>query len=154
MEKHRILFVCMGNICRSPTAEGVFRKLAMQRNLEHLFEIDSAGTGGWHIGSPPDQRAQHAALERNIDLSILRARQVARSDFEYFDSVIAMDRDNLAVLQGLAPQTLHHKIRLLLKSGDSTTGEPSSSGRDSSGCSVTSNRMGTAVSFPVDPRSR
>ena len=95
----------------------------MQRNLEHLFEIDSAGTGGWHIGSPPDQRAQHAALERNIDLSILRARQVVRSDFEYFDSVIAMDRDNLTVLQGLAPQTLHHKIRLLLKSGDSTTGD-------------------------------
>ena len=115
MQAHRILFVCMGNICRSPTAEGVFRKLAIERGVENLFEIDSAGTGGWHIGNPPDQRAQQAALQRGIDLSTLRARQVSPRDIEYFDTLIAMDRDNLDRLRILASKSHQHKIKLLLE---------------------------------------
>src|SRR6056300_750977 len=93
-QKVRVLFVCMGNICRSPTAEGVFRKLLSERNQESRFEIDSAGTGNWHAGSPPDARAQQAALARQIDLSMLRARQVSAHDFEHFDLILAMDEDN------------------------------------------------------------
>ena len=77
MDTHRILFVCMGNICRSPTAEGVFRKRVEQRGVEHRFEIDSAGTGGWHIGCPAEKRAQQAASERDIDLSSLRRGRFA-----------------------------------------------------------------------------
>jgi protein-tyrosine phosphatase len=85
MEKIKVLFVCMGNICRSPTAEGVFAKLLKEQNLEAHFVIDSAGTHAYHIGEPPDQRAQHAALERDIELTHLRARKVEMEDFEDFD---------------------------------------------------------------------
>ena len=104
----------MGNICRSPTAEGVFRKILAERNLEDLFEVDSAGTGNWHEGLPPDTRAQQAALARRIDLSGLRARQVKARDFEAFDMILAMDNDNLTRLRSSSPATLHHKITLLL----------------------------------------
>jgi protein-tyrosine phosphatase len=105
----------MGNICRSPTAEGVFRHLVIQSGIEDRFEIDSAGTGDWHTGSAPDNRALHAAKARNIDLSTLRARQVRTDDFAYFDTIIAMDKDNHARLTELAGEAHHHKIRLLLE---------------------------------------
>ena len=90
----RVLFVCLGNICRSPTAEGMFRKTVHSRGLDRQFEIDSAGTGDWHIGAPPDHRAQRAAARRGIDLSGLRARQADAADMARFDYIIAMDRDN------------------------------------------------------------
>jgi protein-tyrosine phosphatase len=117
----KVLFVCMGNICRSPTAEGVFQQLVARQGLEQRFEIDSAGTGDWHVGAPPDQRAQQAANLRNIDLSSLRARQVSVDDFTYFDTIIAMDHDNLNQLQRLAPENQRHKIRLLLEYQDGPT---------------------------------
>ena len=106
MPVHRVLFVCLGNICRSPLAEGVFRKSVEARALDHKlahefphkFEIDSAGTGDWHIGAPPDHRAQHAAARRGIDLSGLRARQADTDDMNAFDYIIAMDNANYASL--------------------------------------------------------
>lgn len=108
----------MGNICRSPTAEGMFRKLAADKGIENRFEVDSAGTGGWHIGSPPDERAQRASLERGIDISSLQARQVVAEDIVYYDTIIAMDQDNLSRLQSMAPESHRHKIRLMLDFGD------------------------------------
>src|SRR5262245_3545136 len=98
----RILFVCMGNICRSPTAEGVMRYLLEERGLDGEIELDSAGTGGWHVGAPPDARATEAARARGITLEGA-ARQVTRADFEDFDVLVAMDRDNLADLRAMAP---------------------------------------------------
>ena len=100
----RVLFVCMGNICRSPTAQGVFANLVADRGLAHAIETDSAGTHAYHIGEPPDPRARQAALRRGIDLSPQRARQVVTEDFQRFDLVLAMDRDNLLNLQRLCPQ--------------------------------------------------
>ena len=85
MEKIKVLFVCMGNICRSPTAEGVFAKLLKERALEEYFDIDSAGTHAYHVGEQPDLRSQQAALERNVKLSHLRARKVIMGDFADFD---------------------------------------------------------------------
>lgn len=111
---HRVLFVCLGNICRSPTAEGVFRAAVEARGLEARFEIDSAGTGDWHIGAPPDRRAQRAAARRGVDLSGLRARQIAAGDIARFDHIIAMDAANHADLTRLAGAEHRHKIRLLL----------------------------------------
>jgi protein-tyrosine phosphatase len=112
----RILFVCMGNICRSPTAEGVMRHLLAERGLEDEIEVQSAGTGGWHAGSPPDARSTRAAAARGITLDGA-ARQVTRADFEDFDLLVAMDRDNLADLRAIAPPGTEHKIRLLLGEG-------------------------------------
>ncbi|WP_317929181.1 low molecular weight protein-tyrosine-phosphatase [Halioxenophilus sp. WMMB6] len=99
-----VLFVCLGNICRSPTAEGVFRHIVARDPLasELGIEIDSAGTGGWHVGSAPDARSQAAAATRGYDLSPLRARQVAESDFKRFNFILAMDRDNLRDLNAMA----------------------------------------------------
>ena len=110
----RILFVCMGNICRSPTAEGVARALAERQGLAQNYEFDSAGTHDYHIGEPPDRRSQAAALARGIDLSKLRARQVAAEDFERFDLILAMDRANLGWLIQRCPETQQHKLQLLL----------------------------------------
>lgn len=110
----RILFVCLGNICRSPTAEGVFRQIVQSRGLDARFEIDSAGTGDWHLGAPPDHRARHAAARRGIDLSGLRARQTSAADMAAFDYLIAMDRDNYTRLQHLAGAAHRHKVHLLL----------------------------------------
>jgi len=118
---HRVLFVCLGNICRSPTAEGVFRAAVEARGLESRFEIDSAGTGDWHIGAPPDHRAQRAAARRGVDLSRLRARQIAADDMAKFDHIIAMDAANYADLTRLAGPRHRHKVRLLL--ADSALGE-------------------------------
>ncbi len=110
----KILFVCMGNICRSPTAEGVFRKLVAEHGLDEAFEIDSAGTGPWHVGRPPDARAREAAARRGIVIDHLRGRQVCAADFEYFDYIVAMDRANLADLADLASREDHHKLHLMM----------------------------------------
>jgi protein-tyrosine phosphatase len=109
----RILFVCMGNICRSPTAEGVMRALVRDEGLDAAIELDSAGTGGWHAGEPPDERAVHAALQRDIALDGA-ARQVTAADFERFDLVLAMDRENERDLVALAPDDeARAKVHLL-----------------------------------------
>ena len=98
-----VLFVCLGNICRSPTAEGVFRRKVQEAGLEARVHVDSAGTGDWHVGRPPDARMMEAASRRGLDLSMLRARQVTRDDFDAFDVVVAMDGINLEDLEALAP---------------------------------------------------
>ena len=97
----RVLFVCMGNICRSPTAEGVFARKVREAGLAQHIRIDSAGTHAYHIGNPPDERTQRAAKRRGYDLSALRARKVEVHDFMHFDYVLAMDEENLAILQDL-----------------------------------------------------
>lgn len=107
-----ILFVCLGNICRSPTAEAVFRVRTAAAGLD--VEIASAGTGAWHIGSPPDERAQAAGLARGYDLTPIRAQQVSPSDYETFDFLLAMDHDNLATLKSRAPKSADGRIRLFL----------------------------------------
>ena len=112
----RILFVCMGNICRSPTAEGVMRHLIAERGLAGEIEVQSAGTGGWHAGSPPDARATATAQARGITLEGA-ARQVTTADFEDFDLLVAMDRDNLRDLRAIAPPGTEHKLRMLLADG-------------------------------------
>jgi len=99
--KNRVLFVCLGNICRSPTAEGVCTHLARQRGM--AVTADSAGTGGWHVGEPPDRRAIAAASSRGYDISALRARQVGRADFDRFDLILGMDESNIAALERLRP---------------------------------------------------
>lgn len=114
MAKHRILFVCLGNICRSPMAEGVFRRVIDEENVAHLFEIDSAGLGDWHVGQAPDSRAQAAARGRGMDISGQSARQIARGDFARFDLLLAMDGSNVEELVQLAPKSERHKIRRFL----------------------------------------
>jgi protein-tyrosine phosphatase len=109
-----VLMVCLGNICRSPTAEGVLRNLAAQEAPELALEIDSAGTADYHIGAPPDPRSQAAAKKRGIDISGLRARQVTQSDFERFDLILAMDGENLRELQALKPRGSHASVKLFL----------------------------------------
>ncbi len=104
----------MGNICRSPTAHGVFERMVRDAGLAALIEVDSAGTHAYHIGKSPDPRSQETALGRGIDLSGQRARKAAREDFEQFDYVIAMDRDNLANLLTIAPDAHRTKLHLLL----------------------------------------
>ena len=98
-----VLFVCLGNICRSPTAEAVFRRRVTGAGLEERIHIDSAGTGDWHIGKAPDRRASAAAAQRGYELDRLRARQVSAEDFHRFDLILAMDDNNLADLQALRP---------------------------------------------------
>jgi protein-tyrosine phosphatase len=121
MAKHRLLFVCLGNICRSPMAEGAFRRVAQEDGLLDRFEIDSAGLGNWHVGQAPDTRAQAAASARGIDISSQSARQVTRADFERFDLLLAMDGMNHAELLELAPQDAQHKIRYFLDFAPHTT---------------------------------
>lgn len=111
----RILFVCMGNICRSPSAEGVFRHVLASRAPELQVEIDSAGTHDYHIGSPPDRRSIAAAKRRGIDLSSLRARMVAAEDFAHYDLILAMDDENLRELRQRAPAAQQHRIRLMME---------------------------------------
>ena len=107
-----ILFVCLGNICRSPLAEGAFRAEAARRGLE--VEADSAGTGGWHAGEPPDRRAIAAARRGGVDISGLRARKVGRADFDRFDHIVALDDENLADLEALRPAGSRARLSLLL----------------------------------------
>ena len=110
----RVLMVCMGNICRSPTAEGVLRKYIKNNRLGDIVEVDSAGTHGYHVGEAPDSRTQRAAAARGYNLSQLRARKVARQDLEYFDLILAMDKSNLDNLRRMAPPELHDRIRLFM----------------------------------------
>jgi protein-tyrosine phosphatase len=110
----RILFVCMGNICRSPTAEGVFRNVLATHAPALQIDIDSAGTHDYHVGAPPDRRAVAAAKRRGIDLSELRARMVAAEDFAHYDLILAMDRENLDELKRRAPAVHHERIRLMM----------------------------------------
>ena len=112
--KNKILFVCMGNICRSPTAEGAFRSIVDNKNLSQNFDIDSAGTHAYHIGNSPDQRALKAAIDNGVDLSKQRARQVHESDIYYYDYIIAMDSDNLEILKSMCPKESNSKIELML----------------------------------------
>ena len=109
-----ILFVCTGNICRSVTAEGVFRKLANDAGLGHLIKIDSAGTHGYHIGDPPDPRSQAAARSRGYDLSKLRARKLDRNDFERFDLLLAMDDDHYRIMGRMAAEAEAGKVKLMM----------------------------------------
>jgi protein-tyrosine phosphatase len=113
--KTSVLMVCTGNICRSPTADGVLRHLVREAGLERLIEVDSAGTHDYHVGEAPDERAQRHALRRGYDLAGLRARQVARVDFERFDLILAMDRGHLALLERAAPTQHRHKLRLFMQ---------------------------------------
>jgi len=110
----KVLFVCMGNICRSPTAEGVFRHRAEENQLEQRIDIDSAGTHAYHVGDPPDRRATQAALKRGVNLSSQRARRVNDNDYEDFDFILAMDTDNLEILTSNCPEEHGHKLSLFL----------------------------------------
>jgi protein-tyrosine phosphatase len=111
----RVLFVCMGNICRSPTAEGVFRKLHEELAPQLDLQVDSAGTHAYHIEERPDPRSYAAALDRDVDISGHRGRQATFQDFHDFDYVIAMDSDNLRRLQALRPKSSRAQLRLLLE---------------------------------------
>lgn len=117
----KVLFVCLGNICRSPTAHGIFAKQVLDQQLNQQIYVDSAGTGDWHVGEPPDTRAVQAAFQRGYDLSLLRARQVQASDFSEFDYIVAMDGDNMRNLLAICPDHYHHKINLLLDFGEHDT---------------------------------
>lgn len=121
MKSASVLFVCLGNICRSPTAEAVFRAQVKAAGLADEIQIDSAGTGDWHIGKAPDHRAQTAGLERGFDLSALRARLVTSEDFSRHQWIIAMDENNLRDLKKLAPPTHEKKISLLLDYAQQST---------------------------------
>jgi protein-tyrosine phosphatase len=110
----KVLFVCMGNICRSPTAEAVFRAKVEAAGLSEYIQIDSAGTHDYHIGSQPDNRTQIAAKQRGYDLSALRGRQVTAQDFQNFDYVLAMDLANLTILQHLRPADANSHLGLFL----------------------------------------
>jgi protein-tyrosine phosphatase len=111
---YRVLMVCMGNICRSPTAEGVLRQYIKNNRLGDFVEVDSAGTHGYHVGEAPDSRTQRAAAVRGYNLSQLRARKVARQDLDYFDLILAMDKSNLDNLRRMAPPEFHDRIRLFM----------------------------------------
>ena len=113
-ESQQILFVCMGNICRSPTAEGVFRKILEDQAPEVSIRVDSAGTHAYHVGEPPDSRACLAAERRGIDLRTQRARRVTEDDFRVFDLVIAMDELNYALLLEISPSEHHERVRLFM----------------------------------------
>lgn len=114
----KVLFVCMGNICRSPTAHGVFRALVEKEGLSQAVEIDSAGTHAYHVGSAPDRRAQATAQERGIDISDLVARRVEPDDFDLFDFVVAMDQDNYMSLSEICPDQHVDKIFMFMDFAD------------------------------------
>ncbi len=135
---HRVLFVCLGNICRSPTAEGVMRQVVADAGADGEVVVDSAGTAGWHEGDPPDRRSVAEARGRGVDLSGLRGRQVGAYDFDQFDLLLAMDRENQLDLLALAPDDeARGKVRLLrefdpeaVASGDVEVGDPYYGGPD------------------------
>jgi len=113
-KKVNVLFVCMGNICRSPTADAVFRHVVKKAELEHTIFVDSAGTHAYHIGDPPDYRAQSSALQRGYQMNGLRARKVSANDFVNFDYILAMDGENLAILHNNCPDQFSHKLSLFM----------------------------------------
>ena len=113
--KSSVVFICTGNICRSPTAEGVFLKLVEDAGLADRIIVDSAGTHDYHVGEPPDARTVEAAARRGYDLSRLRARKFEREDFQRFDLVIAMDRDNQGILARLAQPSASHRLRMMME---------------------------------------
>jgi protein-tyrosine phosphatase len=115
VEKIGVLFVCMGNICRSPTAHGVFETLVRQESLHDRIVVDSAGTHAYHIGNPPDPRACAAALRRGVDLSSQRARRIGEEDFYRFDYVLVMDRENLEIVEQICPPDHREKVQLLME---------------------------------------
>ena len=119
----KVLFVCMGNICRSPTAEGVFRHQVNGAGLTEQIFIDSAGTHAYHVGNPPDTRSQGAALKRGVDLSTQRARRVTEDDFSSFDYVIAMDESNKDDLLAICPAGYEERVQLFLDFADSQESE-------------------------------
>ena len=114
-KKVRVLFVCMGNICRSPLAHGFFEQLVEQAGLGASIEVDSAGTHSYHVGDPPDERARQSALRRGFDIGHQRARRAQVPDFEHFDYVLAMDDENYRCLEHLSGTTHQHKLKLLLE---------------------------------------
>lgn len=111
----KVLFVCLGNICRSPTAEGMFRHALAQAQLAEQITVDSAGTADWHTGKAPDPRSQAAALARGIDISALQARQVSAEDFHHFDLILAMDQSNLEHLKQIQPAAAKAELDLYLQ---------------------------------------
>ncbi len=115
MEKIRVLFVCMGNICRSPTAEGVFQSLIKSEHLGHKIDVDSAGTHAYHMGDAPDLRAQKAAKDRDVDLASLRARKVIVGDYHDFDYLLVMDEDNYQLVMEFCPEEHKHKVKYFLE---------------------------------------
>jgi protein-tyrosine phosphatase len=126
----RVLFVCLGNICRSPTAEGVMRRLVREQGLEDEIEIDSAGTGGWHVGAPPDGRATEAAARRGTTLEGAARRFDPSRDFDRFDLILAMDAENRRVLLAIAPDDeARSKVRMFL-AGDRDVPDPYYGGDD------------------------
>jgi protein-tyrosine phosphatase len=112
---YSVLFVCMGNICRSPTVEGVFRRAVESELTEFTIEVDSAGTHAYHVGEAPDPRARRAAERRGIDLSTLRARRISADDFTRFDLVLGMDPHNMVVMEEVCPPEFRDRVRLLLE---------------------------------------
>jgi protein-tyrosine phosphatase len=113
-----VLFVCLGNICRSPTAHGVFETLVLKHGLAEKIAVDSCGTGDWHIGHAPDGRASAEAIQRGYDLNHLRARQIRRADFDHFDFILAMDKQNLEDLQAMCPSHFNGRLELFLGFAD------------------------------------
>ena len=111
----KVLFVCMGNICRSPTAHGVFQQLVQEQGLSHSIRVDSAGTHSYHVGNPPDARSQATAKQRGVDLSPLRARRFVSEDFIEFDYVLGMDADNLADMRAIRPDDARARLQLMLE---------------------------------------
>ncbi len=115
MSKTKVLFVCMGNICRSPTAEGVFAALIKSEQVEKQFKIDSAGTHAYHEGDAPDLRSQKAAKDRGVDLSYIRGRKVIMGDYPDYDYLLVMDKDNYRILMAACPEEYRHKIKYFLE---------------------------------------
>lgn len=124
MKKTKVLFVCLGNICRSPMAHGYFRHLLEDNKKQSQFEIDSAGTGDWHIGKPPDSRAIQMMKQQGIDISDLRARTFDPQDAKHYDYILAMDDDNVAQLKQKTNLEDHHKIQLFLQYADNSKDQP------------------------------
>ena len=118
MDKVKVLFVCMGNICRSPTAHGVFQAMVDEQGLDDRIMVDSAGTHSYHIGSPPDMRSQDIARSRGVDLTALRARQFESDDFVDFDFLLPMDHSNLSNMLSLRPDSARARLELMLDYSD------------------------------------
>lgn len=116
----KILFVCMGNICRSPTAHGLFLSLIRKQQLDEIIEVDSAGTHSWNIGNSPDLSAQMIARQHGVDLTDLRARRVVKEDYDYYDYIVAMDKSNLANMLAECEEYNRYKLKLLLEYANDT----------------------------------